>query len=603
MVTFFNQITKEQDFLDSEDYHITEEWYGANDILEFELPVSHSQNKALIERLDLTVRDNGQTYTIVSKSSSSKSFAYKCELNLDEFKSDMYIGFHMTGTPDKIIKHVAPMGWLVLDTAYINTSETMELEGGTPYDIISNCSERWKNLGIRFDTAKKQILLVNTDQFQPNGVYATTELNLKENPSYSGNASGFYTRIWPIGKDGLTITSVNDGKKYLDNHDYDDRVISYFWKDERYTVPESLKAAAESLLKEHAVPDIGYSCQIADLARIDPEKYANFGLAVYEKITLLDKITNKQLNFAVTQRIWYPKKPTKGSIALNSVASKLSDRVETAYDSVTNPISDFGQRQQAVINNATNWITNGKGYMVAIKALDGSWQEICSLDTKDISTAKSVWRWNNGGFGHSNNGYNGSYSVAITQDGAIVANFITVGTLDCSRITVEHLSATSIDTGVLDAALITVKNLIADHVLSKNGNYSMELNASQLSLKSGDSYRAYIWVNEASPGQEEYGYIKLSKGTVNWPFPGHMGKDGRVTTVTPTEIWIGQDNDGDTQGLLYAHIVYVDDLHFNRYGRISGEDPSSGEQWTSSGVVRDTVENVNGERINVLRLI
>ena len=39
-----------------------------------------------------------------------------------------------------------------------------------------------------------------------------------------------------------------------------------------------------------------------------------------------------------------------------------------------------------------------------------------------------------GGLGYSSNGYDGDYSTAITQDGAIVADFITTGTLQANLI-------------------------------------------------------------------------------------------------------------------------------------------------------------------------
>ena len=83
---------------------------------------------------------------------------------------------------------------------------------------------------------------------------------------------------------------------------------------------------------------------------------------------------------------------------------------------------------------ATDWITNGRGYMVAVKNEVGQWIEICSLDDPDIAKAINVWRWNNGGFGHSSHGYNGPYEVAITQDGKINADFIVTGTLSADLI-------------------------------------------------------------------------------------------------------------------------------------------------------------------------
>lgn len=60
--------------------------------------------------------------------------------------------------------------------------------------------------------------------------------------------------------------------------------------------------------------------------------------------------------------------------------------------------------------------------------------EIVIGDTKDINTMTNVWRFNNGGLGHSKTGYYGEFGTAITQDGQIVADFITTGTLSANLI-------------------------------------------------------------------------------------------------------------------------------------------------------------------------
>ena len=56
------------------------------------------------------------------------------------------------------------------------------------------------------------------------------------------------------------------------------------------------------------------------------------------------------------------------------------------------------------------------------------------MDTNDISTAKNIWKWSLGGLGFSENGVNGPYETAITQDGSIVADFITSGKINTSLI-------------------------------------------------------------------------------------------------------------------------------------------------------------------------
>lgn len=60
--------------------------------------------------------------------------------------------------------------------------------------------------------------------------------------------------------------------------------------------------------------------------------------------------------------------------------------------------------------------------------------ELFIMDTDNPNTARKVWRWNLNGLGYSKNGVNGPYELAMTQDGRIVADFITTGQMDVARI-------------------------------------------------------------------------------------------------------------------------------------------------------------------------
>ena len=90
---------------------------------------------------------------------------------------------------------------------------------------------------------------------------------------------------------------------------------------------------------------------------------------------------------------------------------------------------------QAAIDAATALIRGGLGGHVVINTnADGEPEEILIMDTDDVNTAVKVWRWNLGGLGYSSNGVNGPYTTAITQNGAIVADFITAGTMTGNRV-------------------------------------------------------------------------------------------------------------------------------------------------------------------------
>ena len=96
------------------------------------------------------------------------------------------------------------------------------------------------------------------------------------------------------------------------------------------------------------------------------------------------------------------------------------------------------------IANASAWITGANGgYVIIHRTADGKPYELVISDTEDISaqTAK-IWRWNINGLGYSSTGYDGTFTTAITSDGRIVADFITIGTLDANKIEVRNLNAT-----------------------------------------------------------------------------------------------------------------------------------------------------------------
>lgn len=100
------------------------------------------------------------------------------------------------------------------------------------------------------------------------------------------------------------------------------------------------------------------------------------------------------------------------------------------------------------IARATDLITgNLGGYVIMHDSNgDGEPDEILVMNTADISTATKVWRWNKNGLGYSSTGYAGTYGLAMTADGEIVANFITTGTLNADLIkagTIEDASHNS----------------------------------------------------------------------------------------------------------------------------------------------------------------
>ena len=114
--------------------------------------------------------------------------------------------------------------------------------------------------------------------------------------------------------------------------------------------------------------------------------------------------------------------------SFSSMFTELSEEVKTSEKSQKSFV-------QKAVDHATDLITGGLGgHVVISRNADGEPEEILIMDTDDISTASSVWRWNVNGLGYSSTGYDGQYGTAITMDGKIVADYITAGTMEANRV-------------------------------------------------------------------------------------------------------------------------------------------------------------------------
>lgn len=95
----------------------------------------------------------------------------------------------------------------------------------------------------------------------------------------------------------------------------------------------------------------------------------------------------------------------------------------------------FEDVMNEAIEDATDQIRGAKGGNIVTRLNSaGQPYELLIMDNTDIQAARNVWRWNIGGLGYSSTGYNGTYGTAITQDGKIVADYITAGTMTANVI-------------------------------------------------------------------------------------------------------------------------------------------------------------------------
>lgn len=200
-----------------------------------------------------------------------------------------------------------------------------------------------------------------------------------------------------------------------------------------------LRTRAQKYIDDNKVgePKVTWKVRFVNLA--DSEEFRD--AAVLEHVMLGDTVTvvYEELGVNASSRVVKTEFDVLNekytAVTLGRVKQNLAKILAGTKGEIDDAIATAKVGLERAIDSATDFITNGSGYMRFI--YDGEvLKEIVSLDNPDINQARSVWRWNNGGFGHSSSGYNGPYTAAITQDGSIVADFITTGQLNVNNVRV-----------------------------------------------------------------------------------------------------------------------------------------------------------------------
>lgn len=116
-------------------------------------------------------------------------------------------------------------------------------------------------------------------------------------------------------------------------------------------------------------------------------------------------------------------------IEVGEPKTNIADTIVGINKSLTEQLTE--NQVVSAIQRATDLITgNSGGYVVLHDSNDDGYpDELLIMNTGDISTATKVWRWNLSGLGYSKNGYDGTFGLAMTMDGAIVADYIKTGNL------------------------------------------------------------------------------------------------------------------------------------------------------------------------------
>ena len=184
---------------------------------------------------------------------------------------------------------------------------TYQLPHTTGYEMIKQVAEDYGQ-ELWFDT-KAKVLRVYDKMGAEFGAYFSNELNLKKLTKQSSTYD-YATVIFPLGKNGLTIANVNNGKEYLEDYSYSNKAIEKYFIDEDIEVAEILKMKAEEYLANSCVPRASYKLQLASLGD---------DVALGDVIYLVDKIKRIKQKQRVVKIVRYLREPERSSVEISNL--------------------------------------------------------------------------------------------------------------------------------------------------------------------------------------------------------------------------------------------------------------------------------------------
>lgn len=312
--------------------------YGGMMYLQFDISPEHKLYRFLAEEAELEY--DGQRYLVKGINERKTTTTINAELNLSGLDSKGYTEFtRKTESFYNICRDILDgTGWSIVDAELVSKRTTIELKDVTTREILEHCTNSTAyNTCYRFDTLNKKIFCIKPqNNTAPTGTYFTDELNLTD-MTFKGSSSGLVTKLYAFGKDGLDISSVNGGKRYVENHTYTDKVIVDIWRDDRYTDAQSLFDDAVVKLAALAVPERSYTAKIIDLAKAKPEKYGDIlKYDLYDVVTLIDRKRKNRINHRIVEVKEYPADSTLNTVTMSTVAGKVSGKINTLENKVTN---------------------------------------------------------------------------------------------------------------------------------------------------------------------------------------------------------------------------------------------------------------------------
>ena len=361
------------------DFYITHRKDGW-DRLHFSIPVELPVYREITEETVIRYAENEY---LVKKINNGN---IDCEINLDFLKRSYYESFTATAaTLSSLLNPILPTGWTAPGAISVRGTADIQFDYCTGADLLAELEKQFRVCFV-WNHAQKTCTVVSAETAEDMGQYVTDELNLKD-LSYRGSTTNFCTRLYCYGKNGATIDSVNDGKRYIEDYTYSSKLVIGYYKCD-YEKPANILTAGQYELRQRSRPEQSYECDVVDLAKLSPN-YSFLDFKLHNAVTLIDRKRGLKVKHRIVEYKEYPDEPERNVVTLAQAVksmAQIKEVVKTAVDEVRLEVAEVNA---AVAENVTAIQANINDINANVAAVNANVgtvvNDIATLNTKTAS--------------------------------------------------------------------------------------------------------------------------------------------------------------------------------------------------------------------------
>ena len=472
-----------------------------------ELSFNYPAAGALVDLLkeEYYIRTKTDEYVIKAVEKGEQFNKYTAVLNVEELEGAAFpYGFESDEQTIKACLEFAfkGTGWHV-GTCTVTKKRTIdEQECVTAWDVLQKCLTTYRCECIIHSLTKTVDIYdrIGSDK----GCYFMEGLNLRK-ISLKSDTYDFYTRIYPIGKDGITPKWLT-GKDYIDNFQYSSKIKAYVWKDERYTNTTSLIEDATAKIEEMSRPYKAYTAEVVDLANASEEYKDILSYGIGDTVTLVSKKTRTKEKQRIVKIREYPETPKKNTVEISNARKTFAEiqKEETAA-ATEEAISIANNNTKKVLRDGYYTKTDVESHITAAK------DEISLGVSQVYETKKTV-----------------SEKVAAAEKNA---NAATDEKLTEYSTTEEMNSAIKVKADAIESTVS--KKVGSDEIISKI-NQSAEkvsINAEKISLNGAVTANSNFKIN--TDGSAETKALKITGGSLLIGGNCEITNEGNMFALSP----------------------------------------------------------------------